>query len=95
MDSGVFCFRNDLRLHDNEALELAVSQCDRVILVYCFEDRLWLAKKPKRISSHRARFILDSLQCLQRKINKFGGTLHFIHGNIEVALPLFHEESRC
>ena len=92
MDSGVFCFRNDLRLHDNEALELAVSQCDRVILVYCFEDRLWLAKKPKRISTHRAQFILDSLQCLQIKINKSGGTLHFIHGNIEVALPSFMKE---
>ena len=83
---GVYCFRNDLRLHDNPALQLAREECDQ-LLVYAFEDRLWRTKKPKRISAHRARFTLDSLKCLEKKIIKLGGALHFLHGNIESSIP--------
>ncbi|MAE53005.1 MAG: deoxyribodipyrimidine photolyase [Opitutae bacterium] len=89
---GVYCFRNDLRLHDNPALQLAREECDQLLLVYAFEDRLWRTKKPKRISAHRARFTLDSLKCLEKKIIKLGGALHFLHGNIESSIPPFMEQ---
>lgn len=92
MMRGVFCFRNDLRLHDNAALEHALRECDQLFLVYAFEDRYWLAKNPTRISIHRTKFILQSLECLQRQISGLGGILHFIHGNLEDALPKFMEE---
>ena len=92
MTRGIFCFRNDLRLHDNAALQLALQKCDQLFLVYAFEDRYWLSKNPTRISIHRAKFILQSLECLQRQISGLGGILHFIHGNLEDALPKFMEE---
>jgi len=92
MQSGVFCFRNDLRLHDNEALSLALRECDQLYLVYSFEDRLWKPKKNRRISIHRARFILEALKCLGEKIKKLGNELHFVYGDISESIPRFMEE---
>ena len=46
MRIGIFCFRNDLRLHDNRALLTALDACDRLHLVYVFEDRLWRESAP-------------------------------------------------
>ena len=87
MRIGIFCFRNDLRLHDNRALLTALDACDRLHLVYVFEDRLWRESAPHRISTHRARFILESLQCLIEQINNLGGVLNIIYGNIEISIP--------
>jgi len=92
MQSGVFCFRNNLRLHDNEALSLALRECDQLYLVYSFEDRLWKPKKNRRISIHRARFILEALKCLGEKIKKLGNELHFVYGDISESIPRFMEE---
>ena len=66
MTRGIFCFRNDLRLHDNAALQLALQKCDQLFLVYAFEDRYWLSKNPTRISIHRAKFILQSLEAFTK-----------------------------
>ena len=77
---GVFCFRNDLRLVDNQGLQMAVDTCDTLHLTYAFEDRLWKTPAPKRISVHRARFILESLQCLAEQIRISGGKLKIIYG---------------
>jgi deoxyribodipyrimidine photo-lyase len=92
MLTGVFCFRNDLRLHDNETLLLALQECDQLYLVYPFEDRLWKGKKNKRISIHRAKFILEALQCLVKKVKKLGSELHFVYGDINESIPRFMEE---
>jgi deoxyribodipyrimidine photo-lyase len=89
MQTGIFCFRNDLRLHDNQALSAALDTCDKLHLVYAFEDRLWKGSSPNRISIHRARFLLESLQCLMKQINGLGGRLKIVHGNIEVSIPQF------
>ena len=92
MQTGVFCFRNDLRLHDNETLLLALSECDQLYLVYSFEDRLWKAKKKRRISIHRARFILEALKYLGEKIRNLGSELHFVYGDINESIPQFMQE---
>ena len=92
MQCGVFCFRNDLRLHDNESLLLASRECKQLYLVYSFEDRLWKAKKNRRISIHRARFILEALKCLGEKIRNLGSELHFVYGNINESIPRFMKE---
>lgn len=89
---GVFCFRNDLRLHDNQALQNALNQCDKLYLIYSFEDRVWKSENPRRISIHRAQFILESVLCLSHSISKAGGFLHITQGNIEDAIPIFMEE---
>jgi len=88
---GVFCFRNDLRLHDNQALREALSACDRLYLVYAFEERYWQASPP-RLAIHRAKFLLESLKCLEEKILLLGGNLAYLFGNIENVLPKFMED---
>ncbi len=39
---GIVWFRQDLRLHDNEALHDAISSLDEVIPVYVFDERTFL-----------------------------------------------------
>ena len=38
-DVGVVWFRNDLRVHDNEALAEANKRCSAVLPVFCFDER--------------------------------------------------------
>lgn len=34
MKTGLVWFKNDLRLHDNEALTKAIEECDEIIFCY-------------------------------------------------------------
>ena len=36
---GIVWFRQDLRLHDNEAIHEALRLCDELVYVYVFDDR--------------------------------------------------------
>ncbi len=98
MKRGVFCFRNDLRLDDNPALNQAFSECDEIIFAYIFEDRIWKSTSPVRINRHRAEFLLESLHSLKDQINRMGGSLIFLEGVIEDVIPAFmkqHQISEC
>ena len=41
MVRGIVWFRNDLRLHDNEALTDAIRSCEEVLPVYIFDIRIF------------------------------------------------------
>lgn len=49
--AGLVWMRNDLRLHDHEALAAAAAECSCVVPVYCFDPReygkvrFWLGKE--------------------------------------------------
>jgi len=85
MKRGLFCFRQDLRLDDHPALSRAVKCTDQLDFVYLFEDKIWSSND--RISHHRARFILESLEVLKSDIEEKGGTLLISQGNIVEAIP--------
>lgn len=85
MRRGLFCFRQDLRLDDNPALTRAVKSTDQLDFVYHFEDKIWLSHD--RISHHRARFILESLEVLKSHIEEKGGTLLTTQGNMIDTIP--------
>ncbi len=85
MKRGLFCFRQDLRLDDHPALSRAVKCTDKLDFVYLFEDKIWSSND--RISHHRARFILESLEVLKSDIEEKGGTLLISQGNIVEAIP--------
>lgn len=87
MKRGLFCFRQDLRLHDHPALLNALAENDQLDLVYLFEDRVWCSQTPGRMASHRAQFILESLQSLKKNIEKKGGALLFARGTATEVLP--------
>jgi len=65
---AIVWFRQDLRLHDNEALSDAIEICKHVIPVYVFDERLFSGSTrygfPKT-GPYRARFIWESVANLK------------------------------
>ncbi|MEZ4981805.1 MAG: deoxyribodipyrimidine photo-lyase [Saprospiraceae bacterium] len=70
---GILWFRNDLRLHDNEALLEALNHCEEIIPVYVFDTRLWNGKSSfgfPKMGDHRARFTIESVLDLKNHFYK-------------------------
>ncbi len=75
---AIVWFRQDLRLHDNEALTTALRMADEVIPIYVFDERVFLGKTrfgfPKT-GKFRAKFIIESVADLRRSIRRLGSDL--------------------
>ena len=71
-------FRQDLRLHDNEALIHALKSGEEVIPIYVFDERVFSGKTrfgfPKT-DIHRTRFIIESVEDLRSSFQKLGTDL--------------------
>lgn len=76
MQNIIFWFRNDLRLHDNEAL-LKATKAGNVIPVYVFDERQFkdIALGFKRTGAFRAKFLLESVEDLRNNLRKIGSDL--------------------
>lgn len=76
MNNVLFWFRNDLRLHDNEAF-LKATQKGNVVPVYVIDTRL--LKNTflgfKRTGVFRVKFLLESLADLKGKLQSMGSDL--------------------
>ena len=76
--SAIVWFRQDLRLHDNEALTSALRMADEVIPVYVFDERTFFGKTrfgfPKT-GKFRAQFIIESINDLRANLQKLGSNL--------------------
>ena len=69
--TNILWFRNDLRLHDNEALSQAIDN-DSVLLVYIYDRKL---TKRNTVSSFHLKFIEESLDDLSDELKeKYGAT---------------------
>lgn len=75
MSSSILWFRQDLRLHDNEALIEAVRNADEVIPVYVFNV------KADRISTFRLKFLMESVADLRHHLRALGSDLLIRTGN--------------
>ena len=65
---GIVWFRHDLRLRDNQALTEAANQCDVILPVYVFDERLYKGKTEhgfRQISPLRAKFLIESVNSLK------------------------------
>lgn len=75
---AIVWFRQDLRLHDNEALLDALSSADEVIPVYVFDERVFTGRTrfgfPKT-GKHRARFVIESIHDLRASLKALGSEL--------------------
>lgn len=77
MSTGLVWFRNDLRVHDNEALALAARH-DRLVCAYAADERQWgRLEEPgiRRTGPHRTAFLLQSLQDLRDSLEALGNGL--------------------
>ncbi len=82
-------FRNDLRVHDHEALLDATRRADRVIPVYCLDPRHFGTTRWgfDKTGPFRARFLLESLQDLRQSLRDLGGDLVVRRGQPEDVIP--------
>ena len=86
MKRSIVWFRNDLRLHDNEAFNDAVKQNDQIIPVYVFDERVFRGKTKlgfPKTGAFRCRFIIESVENLRLKLRKQNAELVVAVGNPE------------
>jgi len=75
---GIVWFRQDLRLHDNEALHDALLHCDEILPVYVFDERVFNGKTKfgfPKTGIHRTNFILESIAELKQNLQSKGSDL--------------------
>ncbi len=71
-------FRQDLRLHDNEALTDALRSGEEVIPVFVFDERTYKGKTKfgfPKTDRHRAKFLIESVEDLRNSLRKLGSEL--------------------
>lgn len=76
---AIVWFRQDLRVHDNEALTEALSHAHEIIPVFVFDERVFRGKTrwfgfPKT-GKYRAKFIIESVHDLRRSLRELGSEL--------------------
>jgi len=68
-------FRQDLRLHDNEALHDALKHAGELLFVYVFDER-WFKETTnfgfKKMGYHRAKFLIESVEDLRQSLRSMG-----------------------
>lgn len=78
MKRSIVWFRNDLRLHDNEALIDALKHNDEIIPIYIFDERTFLAKSrfgTRKTGIHRAQFTIEAVNNLRDSFKHLSANL--------------------
>jgi deoxyribodipyrimidine photo-lyase len=73
-------FRRDLRLADHPALSAALARADRVVAVFCLDDRILSGASA---SGPRTQFMLECLRDLDRALRERGSQLVIRRGRPE------------
>jgi deoxyribodipyrimidine photo-lyase len=76
---AIVWFRQDLRLHDNEALIEALKRADEIVPVYVFDERVFNGKTQwfgfPKTGRFRAKFIIEAVEDLRKSIRTRGTEL--------------------
>src|SRR4051794_2544196 len=88
--TAIVWFRRDLRVHDPPALRAALDEADRVIPVFCFDDRLLHGR---HASGPRTQFMLECLADLDESLKERGAGLVVRRGKPEEELRKFGADS--
>jgi deoxyribodipyrimidine photo-lyase len=76
---AIVWFRQDLRLHDNEALWQALKNADEIIPVFVFDERVFKGKTTHfgfpKTGKFRAKFVIESVADLRTSLQKMGSNL--------------------
>ncbi len=70
--TAIVWFRRDLRLHEHPALRVALESSERVVPVFCFDERLLSGRHR---SGPRTQFLLESLAELDASLRERGSGL--------------------
>ncbi|NGP77457.1 DASH family cryptochrome [Balneolaceae bacterium YR4-1] len=93
MSKTLLWFRNDLRIHDNEALKRA-SESEEMIPVYCFDPRHFSETSFgfNKTGPFRTSFLIESVSDLRSNLKELGATLIVRTGKPEEVIPLMVKE---
>jgi len=72
-DTAIVWFRQDLRIHDNEAIWEASHAARTIIPVYIFDERIFQTKTSfgfNKTGPYRTQFIIDSVENLRKSLRK-------------------------
>jgi deoxyribodipyrimidine photo-lyase len=86
---GILWFRNDLRLHDHEAMRDAINH-GKVYPVYVFDERVFLGETSfgfRKTDVFRAQFIIEAINDLRKSFRDLGSDLIVRVGKPELILP--------
>ncbi len=78
---GIFIFRRDLRLFDNNGLNKLLEECDEVLPIFIFDPRQIEKKKNEYFSDNCVQFLIQSLLDLNQELNKLGSALYYFYGD--------------
>jgi deoxyribodipyrimidine photo-lyase len=79
-ENGLFIFRRDLRIVDNNGLNLLNEKCKNIFTIFIFTpEQVGSGNKYK--SDNAVQFMIESLQDLASQISKAGGHLYTFYGH--------------
>ena len=79
-ENGLFIFRRDLRIIDNNGLNLLNEKCKNVFTIFIFTpEQVGSGNKYK--SDNSVQFMIESLKDLASQISKAGGHLYTFYGH--------------
>ena len=79
-ENGLFIFRRDLRIVDNNGLNLLNEKCKNVFTIFIFTpEQVGSGNKYK--SDNSVQFMIESLEDLASQISKSGGHLYTFYGH--------------
>lgn len=88
--TAIVWFRNDLRIHDNEALCDAMQVSENIIPVYIFDPRVFQGTTKfgfPKTGKYRAKFIIESVLDLKKNLQRLGSNLYVRVGKPEEVVP--------
>lgn len=82
LENGLFIFRRDLRIVDNNGLNFLSELCNNIYTIFIFTpEQVGSGNKYK--SDNAVQFMIESLEDLASEISKEGGKLHTFYGHNE------------
>jgi deoxyribodipyrimidine photo-lyase len=79
-ENGLFIFRRDLRIIDNNGLNLLNDKCKNIFTIFIFTPEQ-VGNGNKYKSDNSVQFMIESLQDLASQISKAGGHLYTFYGH--------------
>ena len=87
-------YRNDLRVHDHEAIYQAIQEQLEIIPFYCFDERQFgfTSYGFPKTGKFRAKFLLESVANLRQSLEGLGSNLIIRWGKPEEIIPQLVQE---
>ena len=97
-ENGLFIFHRDLRIIDNNGLNLLDTNCKNIFTIFIFTPEQ-VTNENKFKSDNAVQFMIESLEDLSSQIREKGGKLYIFYGEnekiIEKCIKDFNIEIVC